>query len=96
MKYEDYNKKILEAVKKPDNLTEILQEVLDNIKVDCGTIAEQEEKINKLDEKVKTLNDMNTKLFMSHNMGSKEPEPEEEDGHETFMNFINEYVRKEN
>lgn len=85
MKYEDYQKLAKEAT--VDNLPEILQKIMDNVKVDCELIESQGKALENKDIRIRDLQDTNMKLFLNYNTGTAKEEPEDT-GPKTFKDFL--------
>ena len=65
MKAEDYKNLITEMVSHPDNAAETATKLIDMVKEDSEIFENLTNKVNSQDQKIRDLQDTNTKLFLS-------------------------------
>ena len=94
MKYEDYEIKINESVKNPDEASVNLLEVLSELKEDLAKIETMQTVIEEKDTKIRNLQDTNMKLFLSQTSSVDEDNEEDElVGQEAIDAFIEEIFK---
>lgn len=94
MKYEDYESKINESVKNPDEASVNLLEVLSELKEDLAKIETMQTVIEEKDTKIRNLQDTNMKLFLSQTSSVDEDNEEDElVGQEAIDAFIEEIFK---
>ncbi len=93
MTYEEYEKKLTALVTDPDSAPVAVQDILNEIKADTDVIASLTADISAKDEKIRGLQDTNTKLFLqiTGNESNADTPDEWEDleGDEAIEAFIN-------
>ena len=77
MKIDEY-KSLISELSKTENMTEVLQKILDAITEDTAKLESLETTNNELNDKIRELQDTNMKLFLSQTKQSEEEEEEEE------------------
>lgn len=77
MKIDEY-KSLISELSKTENMTEVLQKILDAIIEDTAKLESLETTNNELNDKIRELQDTNMKLFLSQTKQSEEEEEEEE------------------
>ena len=65
MKAEDYKNLITEMVSHPDNAAETATKLIDMVKEDSEIFESLTNKVSSQDQKIRDLQDSNTKLFLS-------------------------------
>ena len=65
MKAEDYKNLITEMVSHPDNAAETATKLIDMVKEDSEIFENLTNKVSSQDQKIRDLQDTNTKLFLS-------------------------------
>lgn len=99
MKYEDYETRLNSVVSNPDTAPVTIQEVLAEIKTDLTSLESANTGIAERDERIKSLQDTNIKLFMSQTgEGEAEADPEdwsELEGDEALEAFISAHEKEE-
>lgn len=77
MKIDEY-KSLISDLSETENMTEVLQKILDAITEDTAKLESLETTNNELNEKIRELQDTNMKLFLAQTKQSEEEEEEEE------------------
>lgn len=77
MKYDEYEAKLGGVVQNPDTAPTVVQDILNELKSDLGTLESMKADLEAKDTRIRDLQDTNVKLFMSQT-GASEPEPEED------------------
>lgn len=75
MTYAEYESRLSDVVKKPDEAPVLVKALLQEIKADTDTLDTLRTDIEAKDEKIRSLQDTNMKLFLSQ--GSEDTEPKE-------------------
>ena len=78
MTFEEYESKLSDIVKSPDQAALLVQDVLSELKTDCETRASLEAAITEKDSRIKGLQDVNMKLYLQVTGSGNNQEPEEE------------------
>ena len=78
MKAEDYKKLITEMVSHPDNAAETATKLIDLVKEDSEIFENLSNKVNSQSQKIRDLQDTNTKLFLSVT-GQSDDDDDDED-----------------
>lgn len=84
MKYEDYQKIVNSIITKPEDGPVEAEKLLEEIKNDLNIIESQNKKIDDLDNKTRSLQDTNIKLFLrqTNNVSEDKSDDEQIDPHE--------------
>lgn len=90
MKYEEYEAKLTEVVKNPDQAALSVQDILKEIKADCETKASLEAGISERDGRIRTLQDTNMQLFMKVTGGKENQDPEDKTPDEVLNELFKE------
>jgi len=77
MKIDEY-KSLISELSETENMTDVLQKILDAITEDTARLESLETTNNELNEKIRELQDTNMKLFLAQTKPSEEEEEEEE------------------
>lgn len=75
MTYAEYESRLSDVVKKPDEAPVLVKALLQEIKADTDTLDTLRTDIEAKDEKIRSLQDTNLKLFLSQ--GSEDTEKQE-------------------
>ena len=78
MKAEDYKNLITEMVSHPDNAAETATKLIDMVKEDSEIFESLTNKVSSQDQKIRDLQDSNTKLFLSVTGQSDDNDDDEE------------------
>lgn len=78
MNYTDYEKLIQDAVKNPESAPTILKDALDSLKADFEAFEVQANLVKEKDEKIRTLQDTNMRLFLGQTSTKNEVEVADE------------------
>ena len=77
MKIDDYKNLVTEIVTKPDEAAEKGQQILEMLQNDSDSFESLETKVKEQDEKIRSLQDTNTKLFLSRTGQKKDDDDDE-------------------
>lgn len=97
MTFEELKNRIDKAVSDPDSIQANIGTIMDDIKTDYETLTAMVERNAAQDEKIRTLQDTNTRLYLqiAGNTGEdEEPEPEPE-GDAAIEKFFEDYMKEE-
>lgn len=75
MKIDEY-KSLISELSETENMTDVLQKILDAITEDTARLESLETTNNELNEKIRELQDTNMKLFLAQTKPSEEEEEE--------------------
>lgn len=98
MTYDEYSNKLTAIVANPDTAPIAIQEILKEIKADTDTITSLTADVSVKDEKIRSLQDTNTKLFLQitgNDTGNNADTWEDMDGDEALNAFIAEHTKGE-
>lgn len=97
MTFDELKSRIDKAVTNPDSIQADIGAIMEDIKSDYETLNGLVEKVTAQDEKIRTLQDTNTRLYLQiagEPDGDEVPEPEPE-GDEAIEKFFNDFIEKE-
>ena len=78
MTFDEYKSSIMDLIKDPDTALTKVDDVFKELQGDLETKASVEAKVAEQDERIRTLQDTNMKLFLkASGEPEKEPEPEQ-------------------
>lgn len=77
MTFEEYEQKINHAVLNQDEIPVIMQEILKELKTDLTSLEAFKTKNTEQEEKIKSLQESNVKLFLGQTGGGEGKKPEE-------------------
>lgn len=91
MLYTDYEKKICDIIKNPDESAIVMKEILDNIKQDLEVNSSLTEQVKTQEGRIRTLQDTNMNLFLRL---QGNPTPDNEDKVKSSEEQLQEFYNK--
>ena len=78
MKYEDYESRLTGLITQPESAPIAVQSILEDLKSDAATMESMASELSEKDEKIRQLQDTNTRLFLQvTGTDSSDEKPEE-------------------
>lgn len=93
MKYEEYEAAINKMISEPETAPVGAQAILTALKEDSAALESAQAGIAERDEKIRTLQDTNVKLFMSQAGPAPDDEPEEKE--KSFADLVEEKMKED-
>ncbi len=93
MTYDEFKTKITGIMSKPDNALAELPAFLEEVKGDYEALATSVSKVSEQEERIRTLQDTNMRLFLAQTgQAAEEPEEPELSGTDAVDAFVNELM----
>lgn len=90
MTIDEYKKLINTGLKEHDKIPDTLTTVLDNIEQDISKLNSLEQTIKEKDEKIRSLQDTNMKMFLNQTSKVNEEKEEKLEG----IDYVNDFIEK--